>query len=41
MDRFVNVDLLRNPLNWLIVFFMVFVFMVPLALLNAKLHPGA
>lgn len=34
-----NLDIMKNPLNWLVVFFMVFLLLVPVALLHEKMHP--
>lgn len=34
----INFDLLKNPINWFIVLFMVLLLQIPLVLLHDKIH---
>lgn len=39
MDSVLNLDLMKNPLNWVNIFFMVLLPLIALALVSEKLAP--
>lgn len=43
IDDWLNIPLMKNPLNWIIVLLMVTLAMLPFALLHERVHgtPGA